>query len=71
MASTITLIANDDVGLAILGEFEDVTGLSRDGGDDKSRTYAIDGDDHRIRIVATLDDIDAGWTSHVAIGDPA
>lgn len=71
MASTITLIPQDDEAERILAEFEERTGLQPEVADDDSRIYEIEGDEHRIEIVETLDDIDAGWTEHVALGSPA
>jgi hypothetical protein len=72
MADTITLIAQDDDAEAILDEFEERTGLQREeSDDDETRVYAIEGEDHRIEIVETLDEIDEHWPQHVALGSPA
>jgi hypothetical protein len=70
MASTIILISQDDDGERILDQFEERTGLEAEKGDDDERIYPIEGDDHRIEIVETLDDIDTDWTKHVALGQP-
>jgi hypothetical protein len=70
MASTIILISQDDDGEKILDQFEERTGLEPEKGDDDERIYPIEGDDHRIEIVETLDDIDTDWTKHVALGQP-
>jgi hypothetical protein len=71
MASTITLIPQDDDGERILDEFEQRTGLEAEVGDEDERIYPIEGEEHRIEIVDTLDDIDTDWTKHVALGSPA
>ncbi|MCW3031187.1 MAG: hypothetical protein JWM66_1320 [Solirubrobacterales bacterium] len=33
-------------------------------------SYALEGADHRIKIVEILTDIDADWPRHVALGQP-
>jgi hypothetical protein len=71
MANTITLIAQDDEAEAILDEFEERTGLEPEEGDDETRVYPIEGADHRIEIIETLDEIDEHWPRHVALGSPA
>jgi hypothetical protein len=71
MADTITLIPQDEEAERILDELEDQTGLEAEEGDDDSRVYAIDGEDHRIEIVQTLNDIDEDWAEHLALGSPA
>jgi hypothetical protein len=71
MADTIILIPKDDDAERILAEFEERTGLEPETGDDDERIYPIEGDDHRIEIVETLDDIDTEWPKHVALGSPA
>lgn len=67
MATTITLIAQDDEGERILDEFEQQTSLEAELGDDAARMYPLEGDDHRIEIIQTLDDIDAQWPQHIAL----
>jgi hypothetical protein len=71
MADTITLIPQDDDAEKILDEFEVRTGLEAEVGDDDERIYPIEGEDHRIDIIETLDDIDPEWPRHVALGSPA
>jgi hypothetical protein len=72
MASTITLIAQDDEAYEILDEFEERTGLEpEETDDDETRVYAIEGEDHRIEIIETLDEIDDTWPEHLALGSPA
>jgi hypothetical protein len=57
-------------GERLLAEFEQRTGLSADVRNDV-RYYEIHGDEHRIRLVQTLTDIDPGWTDHLAFRLPA
>jgi hypothetical protein len=72
MATTLTLIPQDDEGEKILDEFEVRTGLEpEETGDEDERIYPLEGEDHRIEIVETLDDIDAEWTQHLSLGSPA
>jgi hypothetical protein len=71
MASTITLIPQDDEAERILAEFEERTGLEPEISDDDARIYEIEDDEHRIEVVETLDDIHSSWTEHVALGSPA
>jgi hypothetical protein len=71
MATTLTLIPQDDEGEKILDEFEVRTGLEpEETGDDDERIYPLEGEDHRIEIVETLDDIDTEWTQHLSLGSP-
>ena len=71
MATSITFIAADDDGARILDEFEEQTSLEPEDGGGASRTYALEGDDHRIEIIQTLDDIEADWPQHIALESPA
>ena len=71
MASEIILIPKDDDGERILDQFEERTGLEPELGDEDERVYPIEGDDHRIEIVETLDDINTDWTKHLALGQPS
>jgi len=71
MPSTITLIPRDDEAARILAEFEERTGLQPELSDDDARIYEIDDEEHRLEVVETLDDIETGWTEHVALGSPA
>jgi hypothetical protein len=32
--------------------------------------YALEGEDHQIEIVETLNDIDAEWAQHIALEQP-
>jgi hypothetical protein len=71
MATTITLIPQDDDGERILDEFEQQTSLEAEDGGDHARIYALEGEDHRIEIIETLDDIEAEWPQHIALESPA
>lgn len=72
MADTITFLPKDDEGERILDEFEQQTDLeATEGGDESARAYALEGEDHRIEIVETLNGIDAGWSEHIALQMPA
>jgi len=66
----VQVLEGSDDGERILAEFEQRTGLSADVHDD-TRYYEIHGDEHRIRLVQTLTDIDARWTDHLALKLPA
>jgi hypothetical protein len=70
MADTITLIPQDDEALSILDAFEAQTGLEPETGDDDARVYPLEGDDHRIEVVQTLDTIDEDWPEHLALAAP-
>jgi hypothetical protein len=71
MATSITFIPQDDDGERILDELETQTGLEAQDGGDAARIYPLEGDDHRIEIVETLDDIDGDWPQHIALESPA
>jgi hypothetical protein len=71
MATSITFIPQDDEGERILDELEQQTQLTAEDGGDSARIYALEGEDHRIEIVETLDDIDADWPRHIALESPA
>ena len=71
MADTITLIAQDEQAAEIMDAFERETGLVPEDGDDETRVYEIEGADHEIEIVQTLNDIDEDWSEHLSIGPPA
>jgi hypothetical protein len=72
MASTITFIPQDDDADRILDAFEQRTGLSGDRRDDDgARIYELDGEDHRVEVVQTLDGVDPAWNRHVMLESPA
>jgi hypothetical protein len=71
MGDLVILRALDGSGEAerILGEFERRTGLAPDIRDD-GRYYELHGEEHRVHIIPTLTDLDAGWTDHVGFQLP-
>jgi hypothetical protein len=70
MADTITLIPQDEDGERIVDAFARKTGLEADE-DDGRRVFSVEGVEHEIEVVQTLDSIDEDWTEHVALEDPA
>jgi hypothetical protein len=71
MASSITFLTTDGAsGNRVLDEFEQRTALRAERSADR-RIYALEGEDHRIEIVRTLDDIDPEWSRHLAMELPA
>jgi hypothetical protein len=72
MASSITfIIKNQPDGDRILDAFEEQTGLESEKPDDDTRVYPLEGDDHQVKVVQTLNDIDERWADHVAPEAPA
>ena len=71
MASTITFVPQDEEAERILDAFEQRTGLEPDEAGDGARVYPLEGEDHRIKITQTLDEIDADWNRHLALESPA
>jgi hypothetical protein len=70
MADTITLIPQDEDGERIISQFAKETGLdAREDGD--RYVFDIDGEEHEIPFVQTLDEIDDDWNEHVLIEQPA
>jgi len=70
MADQIILTKLDDEADRILDAFEEQTGLEFDD-DGDSRTFHLDGVDHPVDVVQTLNDIDEDWTEHVGLKDPS
>jgi hypothetical protein len=72
MASSITfIIKNQPDGDRILDAFEEQTGLESEKPDDGSRVYPLEGDDHQVKVVQTLNDIDERWADHITPEAPA
>ncbi|WP_205697700.1 hypothetical protein [Conexibacter sp. SYSU D00693] len=73
MASTITLIPKGDRETAarILDEFAEETGLTGTETEDGGRVFDVEGTEHEIPFVQTLDEIDPTWTEHLEFSDPA
>ena len=70
MADTITLVPHDEEGERIVEEFAQRTGLDAEE-DDGRRIFDIEGTDHEIPFVQTLDEIDEDWADHVELEQPA
>ena len=70
MADTITFISKDGEAERILDAFEERTGLAGDE-TPEGRSYDIDGTEHEIKIVETLNEIDEEWPHHLALESPA
>lgn len=72
MANQVVLLRENDIdGRAeeIIDEFETRTGLEReeiDGG----ASFGLEGEDHAVKVVETLDEIDRDWTDYLTLGDP-
>jgi pyruvate carboxylase len=71
MANELLLLRRGDAQAAdrIFDAFAERTGLTAQpvsGG----VSYALEGPDHRIKIVEILTDIDSDWPQHVALGQP-
>jgi hypothetical protein len=72
MASSITFVLkNQPDADRILDAFEAQTGLESEKPDDRTRVYPLEGDEHHIKVVQTLTDIDERWTDHLAPQAPA
>jgi|tagenome__1003787_1003787.scaffolds.fasta_scaffold20667534_2 hypothetical protein len=70
MADTITLIPRDEEGSRIVERFAEATGLEAEAEGD-AQVFEVEGTEHEIPIVQTLDDIDPDWPEHVELGEPA
>jgi hypothetical protein len=72
MASSITFVLKHQPDAdRILDAFEEQTGLESEKPDAETRVYPLEGDDHRVKVVQTLTDIDADWTDHLSPQAPA
>jgi hypothetical protein len=66
MASSITfVIKNHAEADRILDAFEARTGLEPEESADDTRTYPLEGEDHKVDIVQTLTAIDQHWPEHL------
>jgi hypothetical protein len=70
MADTFTLIPQDDAGERIVERFAEKTGLDVEE-DDGRHVFDVEGVEHEIPFVQTLDEIDEDWNEHLEIGEPA
>jgi hypothetical protein len=72
MASSITFVLkNQPDADRILDAFEERTGLESEKPDDQTRVYPREGDEHHVKVVQTLTDIDEHWADHVTPEAPA
>lgn len=71
MSDRIVLVPHGDGAEAqsIIDAFADRTGLEPDELTEGVE-FLLGPDDHGIEVVATLNEIDPGWTDHLALGDP-
>jgi hypothetical protein len=53
----------------ILDSFAGETGLAPQSEGDVTR-FALDGADHRVKVVQTLTEIDPDWSRHLSLGPP-
>lgn len=72
MSDQILFLSKDDEVRAkrILEAFADRTGLvgvAADGG----TCFPLGPDDHRVKVIQTLTDIDPQWADYLTLGDPA
>jgi hypothetical protein len=72
MADSITFIANDtDAAERILDAFEERTGLESEQPDPQTRVYPLEGADHSVDVVQTLNAIDTDWPEYLKLESPA
>jgi hypothetical protein len=71
MASSISFVlTNQPDADRILDAFEEQTGLESEKPDERTRVYPLEGDDHRVKVVQTLTEIDEHWTDHLSPQTP-
>ena len=70
MADTITLIPRDEAGTSIIERFAQETGLDA-AAQGEAHVFTVEGTEHEIPVVQTLDGIDPDWNDHLEFGDPA
>jgi hypothetical protein len=72
MATEIIFVYKDDPAAAerIIGAFAVETGLTAEP-HEGSVAFAVRGAEHEIKVVETLNGIDANWSRYVSLGDPS
>jgi hypothetical protein len=65
----VFLTRGDERGERILIAFAERTGLTPEVIGDGVR-FALQGQDHAVKVVETLTDIDAEWSRHMTLGEP-
>jgi hypothetical protein len=70
MADELIFFTRDESrAMSVLDAFAERTGLTPEpiaGG----VRFALQGGDHSVKVVETLNDIDAQWSRHIALGEP-
>jgi hypothetical protein len=71
MAEQLVFVTRGDASEAkrVLDAFAAETGLTPEH-DGRQTRFALDDDDHRIKVVETLNEIDPDWSGHLALGPP-
>lgn len=71
MADQLVFLVTGDPSKAqrILDAFAAQTGLAPEPAEDGTR-FALDGADHQIKVVETLNEIDPAWSEHLSLGAP-
>jgi hypothetical protein len=65
----VFLTKGDERGERILTAFAERTGLTPEAIGDGIR-FALQAEDHAIKVVETLTDIDSEWSRHITLGEP-
>jgi hypothetical protein len=70
MADELIFFTRDEAkAMSIVDAFAERTGLTAEpiaGG----VRFALQGEDHSVKVVETLSDIDAHWSRHITLGEP-
>jgi hypothetical protein len=71
MADQLVFVVTGDPSEAqrILDAFAAETGLAGQSGQESTR-FALESSDHQIKVVETLNEIDADWPRHLSLGRP-
>jgi hypothetical protein len=71
MADQLVFLVTGDPSEAqrILDAFAGETGLAAEPAEDGTR-FALDGADHQIKVVETLNGIEPEWSRHLSLGAP-
>jgi hypothetical protein len=71
MADQLVFVITGDRSEAqrILDAFAGETGLAAQPSQEGTR-FALGGPDHQIKVVETLNEIDADWSRHLSLGQP-
>jgi hypothetical protein len=70
MADELIFFTRDESrAMSILDAFAERTGLTPEAIAGGVR-FALQGEDHSVKVVETLSDIDAQWSRHITLGAP-